>query len=255
MNDSNILFTQTPTVEIIDKSLNTLPFRNQLLGAASKILSVITQLKLTHAYQNAEKLKHFLQNELQSFQKKAEQLKYETESIFISRYILSATLDEIIEKTPWGIKSQWQNQALLQQEQQKETTAGERFFIILETICQNAKQFVDVIELMYICLSLGFEGKYKNATEAKQQLQQIKNHLYQLIRYERGEFSKILSPHLIKEKKSIITKKQRVSIWGSLISTILIIGCIYGTTIYLLNLENTKILQQLQTTVNFKAEP
>jgi len=241
---------ESTTIDNIESLSVISTFRNHLLGAASKILSAITQLKQTHLYQNPEKLASFLQSELLAFQKKAKQHKYEDESIFIGQYVLSAALDEIIEKTPWGSKSNWRTVSLLKQETKQQIPASERFFIILKSICQTPKKFIDLIELMYICLSLGFEGQYKNIADGKQQLDQIKDSLYHIIRHERGEFIKQLSPNIKKLSAPTKPKKNRLKAWKPLILSIVILGGVYISTLYFLNTESAKVIQQLQSTIN-----
>ena len=41
----------------------------------------------------------------------------------------------------------------------REVSGGERFFDILRNVEQDPVRFAAVLELMYLCLSLGFEGK------------------------------------------------------------------------------------------------
>jgi type VI secretion system protein ImpK len=53
------------------------------------------------------------------------------------------------------------------------------------------------MELMYICLSLGYKGQYCHPSD-HDPLEQITDQLYKHIRVYRGSFSKILSPMLSK---------------------------------------------------------
>ena len=66
---------------------------------------------------------------------------------------------------------------------------------------EDPELHVDLLELGCLCLSLGYEGKYRGKSK---ELTQFIDKLYDLIRNERGGFSKqlfVASPAPIPEKK------------------------------------------------------
>lgn len=76
-----------------------------------------------------------------------------------------------------------------------ETSGGEKVFLILDRLLQAPAQNIDSLELIYLCLSLGFEGKYKLNDRGRQELDALMNNLYQSILSVRQNVDPGLSPH------------------------------------------------------------
>lgn len=232
------------------KSLNEnyrtiLTNKNLLIDAANKLFSEITYLKCKKKCSDILCLRKYLLNEIHKFQIKAETLQYDTDNILISRYAISATIDEIINQTSWGQEHNWQKHSLLQ-ELQQHANADEDFFTILDRICRAPNKFIDNIELMYICLSLGFAGKFRHQPQEKLNLQKIIDATYKMIRVHRGEIDKRLSP-VIKSNKTYSKEKcKTTSIWRTTTIIIILALAIYGGFNYKLKIYSNKLIQQIQ---------
>lgn len=220
---------------------------NPLVDAAAYLFSVIGKLKLLKYYRNLNKLHKELVTEINAFQEAAKLQNYSAEYILVSRYALCATLDDIIANTPWGAQGQWDNYRLLTVFNQY-TSQQERFFLILERISKEPALYIDVMELMYICLSLGFKGSYRLTEFSSAQLEQITHALYKQIRAHRGNFSKILSPFPI--KTAAITPKKKGNhhpLLVALVTTISIISVLFFTFEYVLQVKSKQSLHELMT--------
>ncbi len=75
-----------------------------------------------------------------------------------AKYAVVAFVDEQIFRSPWKGRQQWMLEPL-QFTLYGENTAGEGFFTRLETL-ENDPSRAHVLEVYYLCLALGFEGKY-----------------------------------------------------------------------------------------------
>ena len=131
---------------------------NPLADAAAYLFSIIGKLKQLKSYRHLNQLQKELIEEINQFQEIAKTHGYSSEYILVSRYALCATLDDMIANTIWGGQGQWDAHNLNSVFNQ-EAANNERFFIILERIIKDPAQYIDVMELMYICLSLGFKGR------------------------------------------------------------------------------------------------
>lgn len=184
---------------------------NPLISAASALLVINARLKHCSDYQNIANLYQHLVHEVRAFETKAQNLGFRTETILVARYALCAVLDETIMNSPWG-KQQWQQQLL--NTFQREDNVGEKFFIILDRISEDASFHIDLLELIYVCLSLGYEGKYRDNQNNKADLDSIIDMLYQKIRKQRQELKPLLqskvtvaaAPSAIKTKTYSLTK-------------------------------------------------
>lgn len=170
---------------------------NPLVDASAYLFSIIGKLKQIKSYRHLKKLQKELILEINHFQDAAKAHGYSSEYILVSRFALCATLDDIIANTSWGGQGQWDSHTMLAVFNQ-DAMNHERFFVILERIVKDPEQYIDVMELMYICLSLGFKGNYRTTEFGSNQLEQITNALYKRIRMHHGDFSKTLAPFSLK---------------------------------------------------------
>src|SRR5690625_452076 len=70
-----------------------------------------------------------------------------------------------------------------------------------------------MLELMYLCLSLGFEGRYRRANRGRDALEQIKDELFRLIRQYRGEHERSLSSNWQGLGKARGSLSEHIPLW------------------------------------------
>ncbi len=166
---------------------------NPLVDAAAGLLSLVPQLRATLHHADISGLFRHITGEIKSFQKQAQQNGAREKQIVAARYALCSVVDETVLSTPWGSDSAWSNQTLLSKFH-NERWGGEKFFQIVKRISQEPARNLDLLELMYICLALGFEGKYRVSDRGRSRLEQVRDNLYQTLRRQKGEFERELSP-------------------------------------------------------------
>jgi type VI secretion system protein ImpK len=130
----------------------------------------------------------------------------------MASYGLCTFLDEIIQNTPWGSQSNWGHQSLLILFH-KEAWGGERFFQILEHLVKQPAQNLPLIELCYVLLSFGFEGKYRVMANGSNELEKQRLELYQLTQRVRGDFPPELSPRWHGQKTGNSSLITQVPLW------------------------------------------
>jgi len=74
-------------------------------------------------------------------------------------------------------------------------SGGERFFRLLKSLGDNPTHNLHLLELMYLCLSFGFEGRYRLSPDGRDKLTRIREWLFNLIQTQRGQPEATLSPH------------------------------------------------------------
>lgn len=174
---------------------------NPLVDAAGYLLSVIGKLKQLKTYRQLAKLQKELIHEMNVFHEAIKNRGYNTEYTIVCRYVLCATFDDIISHLSWGSQGQWEVYSLLAAFNQ-DVQHQDKFFTILERAIKEPALYIDLMELMYISLSIGYKGQYRATEHSQYQLEQITNNLYKHIRAHRGSFSKILSPMPLKSSKT-----------------------------------------------------
>jgi len=96
--------------------------------------------------------------------------------------------------TPWGMQSEWAAQTLLVQ-LHREAWGGEKFFDMLERISSDPQRHIDLMELQYACIALGFSGKFQVLERGQARLDEIQHELFRKIRAFRGTPEPELSAH------------------------------------------------------------
>jgi type VI secretion system protein ImpK len=96
---------------------------------------------------------------------------------------------------PWGLAGGWERQKLVSA-LYREVIGGERFFDLLDAVEAQPRLYGDLIEFMYVCLSLGFEGAYRMpGRAARTGLETYRARAFETIRERRDGFAAELSAH------------------------------------------------------------
>ena len=167
---------------------------NALTDASARLLALIGRLKITQHHNDVGGLHRQVMQEIQSFDNNARARGCTPEALLAARYALCACIDEAVLNTPWGSSSVWSSQSMLSTFHQ-ETGGGEKFFQILERIMMEPAKNIELLELYSVCLSLGFEGRYRIMEMGRSQLESLRDELFRTIRTYRGEYERELSPH------------------------------------------------------------
>ncbi|WP_239498467.1 DotU family type VI secretion system protein [Pseudomonas aeruginosa] len=162
--------------------------------AAGPLLAMLTRLRNTIAHPAPASLRAQLLGYLRQFEEKARQAGVAPDEVMLARYVLCTALDEAVLSTPWGSTSDWGKQSLLIT-LHNEAWGGEKVFQLLEHCLQNPHQRLHLLELLYLCTSLGFEGRYRVMHDGRSQLEALRERTAAVIRSTRGEYEHELSPH------------------------------------------------------------
>jgi type VI secretion system protein ImpK len=130
-------------------------------------------------------------------------------------------VDEAAALTPWGGSGVWPKFSLLVA-LHNETWGGEKFFQLLAKLVQTPHQHIDLIELMYFCLMLGFEGRYRVIENGRSQLETLKARLLALIESTRGDRSGALSIRWKGEERKAAPPWTMVPLWVATALTLLL---------------------------------
>lgn len=218
---------------------------NPLVDAAAFLFSMVGKLKQLESYQNLAVLHQDLISEINTFQSAAKAQGYSSEYILVSRYALGATLDDLISHTPWGGEDRWVPYSILSLFNQ-DGAQSDRFFLILERIIKEPALYIDVMEFMYICLSLGYQGIYRAGEWRGTSLENVIHALYQRIRVYQGDFSKVLSPYPVKPTSPVKIKHvAKVSYWLTFCVTGSIIMSLFIGLGYILDTNTRHAYQEL----------
>lgn len=168
--------------------------QNVLVAAANPLINAIPQIRHSVSHEDPAQLRQQLIDQIRLFELSCQQSGLGYEVIIGARYCLCTALDEAAALTPWGSRGVWTSNGLLVTFH-NETWGGEKFFQLLAKLSQNPRRHILMLELIYFCLLLGFEGRYRVLDNGRSQLETIKQRLLQMIRSVRGSYAAALSPH------------------------------------------------------------
>ena len=167
---------------------------NPLVACATNLLTVAGQLRGTASHPDPEGLRERLTGQMREFEQCARAKGFTDTMVLPARYVLCALVDESVLDTPWGSQSVWAKRGLLITFH-NETWGGEKFYDALDRLQAFPSGNLHLLELMYLCLALGFEGRYRVRDGGRDQLERVREQLFQTIRTQRGDPERELSPH------------------------------------------------------------
>ncbi len=180
----------SPGVKEVDELAATAGL-NPLIAAANPLLNIVPQLRTTLQHPDPSGLRDFIAQNIKVFETRAKAAGVASEKVIAARYALCTLLDEAAASTPWG-SGIWAKHSLLIMFH-NEAWGGEKFFQLLAKLAENPKANLDLLEFMYICLTLGFEGRYRVVENGKAHLDALRERLARLLEKERGEYERDLS--------------------------------------------------------------
>jgi len=165
-----------------------------LLVAAAPLLQLLSRLRNTLSQPDPSELRERAVHELRRFEQEARGAGVPMEQLRPAHYALCASLDDVVLATPWGSQGAWAARSLTSTFHQ-EVRSGDRFFDVLDKLKQTPGTFMPVLELMYLCMALGFQGRYRLSPRGPAELDRLREETYAVIVRQRPAPERELSPH------------------------------------------------------------
>ena len=217
---------------------------NRINAAAATLFSLVSRIRNRAQHMDPEKLRRSVVAEVREFENRALQTGVDAQDVKIARYAICATLDDVVLNTPWGGQSIWAQQSMVGTFH-KETVGGDRFFDLLARLEKEAANNIDLLEFLYMCLSLGFEGRLRVEQHGTDKHLQIRAGLARIIRAQRGPVEKDLSPHWKGEDKPHKVLSIWKPLWITSATVALMMMAVFLTLSWVLNRSTDRVLGQL----------
>lgn len=141
--------------------------QNNLYIFCEPLLQIANALRFSDKNTSSfEKFNKQVQEKFFEFERNALEAKISSADVEQVKYALAAFIDEVILTSNQLFCSEWMGKSL-QLQFFGEHLAGEGFFKRLEQLRQLGAEKIDVLEIYYLCLQLGFKGKYKEQNDEK----------------------------------------------------------------------------------------
>jgi type VI secretion system protein ImpK len=183
---------------------------NQLSVWCSECLTLILQLRASIDLGDSRVLRERILSLLDNMERSCRDSGIAPEDIQMVKFALVAFIDETINTSDWVQKESWLSNPL-QLDLFNRLDAGEEFFTRLDQLRERPQANAEVLELYYMCMVLGFRGKYQ--LHEKEKLRLLIEDTHSELRRISGKPPEELSPHgrPIDEIVEVVTKE--VSLW------------------------------------------
>ena len=218
---------------------------NPIVANAAPLLSSIHRIQNTLRLDDINALRRRIVSEIQQFESAAEAKHVSKQNILVARYMLCAVIDETVLNTPWGSSGSWAHQTLLSAFH-KETSGGEKFFVIVDRLLQDAVNSIELLEMAAVCFALGYRGKYRIDPMGENKLENLRNNLVARIQSVRGQPEQALSPHWEGIRAPDQSLKQKFPLWLVGAVTMAVLVAIYAGFNFSLNSAATPVLSDIE---------
>jgi type VI secretion system protein ImpK len=218
---------------------------NPLIEAAAPLLQLLGRLRNTFSQPDPSELRERAIQQIRAFEQAARDTGVPMDQLRPAHYALCASLDDVVLNTPWGSAGGWAARSLVSSFHQ-EVRSGERFFDLLGQLRQNPGTFLPVLELMYLCLSLGFQGRYRLSPRGPGELDKLREDLYTIIVRQRQAADPALSPHWQGVQAPYKPARAIVPSWVMAAGALAVIGGLFVWFSTGLNAASDDLFAQLQ---------
>ena len=181
-----------------------------LAAAATPLLQLLARLHNTARAPDAEALRERVVREMREFERHGLQAGVPIDMLRSAHYALCASIDDVVMNTPWG--SEWKQRTLVSTFHQDKGD-GQYFFDLLARLQQDPARFLPAIEVMYLCLSLGFMGPYRPPHGDQGRFNHLRSEICRLIIAQRGGTGGHLSPRWKGISAPYRTVRRIVPVW------------------------------------------
>ena len=206
--------------------LSALGGLNALTEAANPLLGVVPQIRHSLRHPDPTGLRARLREQLATFRNSVRAGGIADDDITAAHYALCALLDDSASATPWG--REWAGSGLLG-ELHGEKNGGDGFFSLLDKMLVAPAQHFQVLQFLYICLALGFEGRYRSGEGGRQALAQVRTRLHDVLTRQQPSASLELSCRWRGVRVPVRRVPGALALWTAASVCMLLLAVLYFT--------------------------
>ncbi|KJG12838.1 type IVB secretion system protein IcmH/DotU [Photobacterium iliopiscarium] len=217
---------------------------NLFIDAATPLLGMALRIRHLGSCDNIEAIYHQAVEEIKAIDVELTEADHEHAVILAYRYILCSFIDEAVMSTSWGADSAWAEHSLLTRFH-NETWGGEKVFSVLSRLEAEPERYQELLMFIYLCLTLGFEGRYKVMNNGKEAFDKVIANLYEILRRLKDKEPQALTfatEHVAAKKYKLTKQIPLWTIFSGFSLSWIVIFIVYSV---LLNNKSIDVLTQL----------
>lgn len=166
--------------------------KRRLADLYAPCFTLILQLRATDEFGDPAVLRRRIKDLLDEPERDASRFGLPGKAFREAKFALVAFIDATILSSNWSRKDYWIAKPL-QLELYNSFDAGETFFDHLDELRTHPSENVEILEVYYLCMTLGFKGRYE--LYEQERLRIIIEETYDLLRRTPGMSLGALAPH------------------------------------------------------------
>ena len=180
---------------------------NPLVNLAAPLLELALKMQ-AGAIVPSNEVRPVVDDLLRQLENGGVQLRCPPQMIYDVKFALVAFIDETVlsPKNNFPLRSEWERNPL-QLVYFEQHLAGMKFFERLEAMMQDMQSYADVVEVYYLCLILGFKGKF-NINLLEQQLREMIARVADRLRSVGRLSPNHLSSHWLAQDQPVVPKEK-----------------------------------------------
>lgn len=199
---------------------------NPLVNSYAALLGMAPELERATAPENPDVLRTRLHETLTQSRDSAVSAGVPLSRADQGAWFVAALLDDIALNTPWGGNSGWPRMPLVVS-MYGNVDAGERFFDLAEDLIRFPERDPQLMEVVFLCLSLGFRGKFRqDGGQGEAAIARLRGQMARLLR-DRDAAETPLAPHWQGVEAQDEVKRFVVPLWSIALIALALITAIY----------------------------
>lgn len=186
--------------------------KSDLVAFAGPIFDLILRLKAGIVAPSNE-LRPQCAKLLGDFERRAERYRFNHKIVQVSKFALASFIDETVLTNNFPLRDEWEKYPL-QLEYFGEQLAGNKFFNKLKAMLKQIDKTADAVEIYYVCMLLGFKGRY-GVYEQEKLLAIMQKTAQMLVKV--GKIKPVeLSPNWLAEDQPEPVEKKGMPTWAKI---------------------------------------
>lgn len=221
--------------------------QNRLLEASRPLLRALADMPAELDQRAIGQLHLLLKQEVRAFQRLCEQANIRREHMIGARYCLCTALDDAAMQTEWGKREkgmEWIEKGLAT-EFHEDRHGGDKVYLLISRLMTEPHEHLDLLEVVYRILSLGFMGRYRHEADGSRKHDAIRQRVYTEIQTQRGAVPLALSPHAVPDVVHKRMSFHDFPVWITFIVLGLVLAGLFGWFKYHLLGRSAEIEKQI----------
>ncbi|MBK3779254.1 type VI secretion system protein TssL, long form [Paraburkholderia nemoris] len=231
---------------------------NPLLEAARPLLRAQADMPEYLEADAIPELRSLLEHEIRIFQKLCEQTNIRRDHMLGASYCLCTALDEAVMQTTWGKAGdsgvEWITTGLASTFHE-DRKGGDKIYLLIGRLMTEPKEHIDLLEVIYRILSLGFLGRYRFETDGHRKHDTVRQRLYTEITAQRGPVPAALSPHWEGDTRGRSRPFYDFPVWITAVLLSLILLAMFGYAKYDLMTRSAAVEKQISDIARITPPP